>query len=66
MIDPDSPKTEWIKVLTMLCKDKKHRIELGQNLHDRTKEMFDGRKNCQARYDLYMQAIKDTGHKLDD
>ena len=66
LIDPDSPKSEWVKVLTKLCKDKKHRIELGRNLHERTKDLFDGRKQSQARYDLYLAAIKDTGYKLDD
>ena len=66
LIDPDAPKSEWVKILTKLCKDKKHRIELGQNLHDRTKDLFDGRKQSQMRYNLYMQAIKDTGHKISD
>mgnify|MGYP003152900620 FL=1 len=66
LIDPDAPKTEWVKVLSKLCKDKKHRIELGQNLNERTKDLFDGRKQTQARYDLYVAAIRDTGHKLDD
>ena len=66
LLDPDAPKSEWVKILTKLCKDKKHRMELGQNLHDRTKDLFDGRKNSQLRYDLYMQAIKDTGHKISD
>jgi hypothetical protein len=55
-----------VKILTKLCKDKKHRIELGQNLHDRTKDLYDGRKQSQLRYDLYVQAIKDTGYKLDE
>ncbi len=66
LIDVDAPKSEWVKVLSKLCKDKKHRIELGRNLHDRTKDLFDGRKQCQLRYDLYMQAIKGTGYKLQD
>jgi glycosyltransferase involved in cell wall biosynthesis len=66
LIDPDAPKSEWVKILTKLCKDKKHRIELGQNLHDRTKDLYDGRKQSQLRYDLYVQAIKDTGYKLDE
>ena len=60
LIDPDAPKSEWVRVLTKLCKDKKHRIELGQNLNDRTKELFDGRKQVHQRYALYEQAIRDT------
>ena len=66
LIDHDAPRSEWVKILSKLCKDKKHRIELGQNLHDRTKDLFDGRKQSKLRYDLYVQAIRDTGHKLDD
>ena len=66
LLDPSAPKSEWVKVLSKLCKDKKHRIELGQNLHDRTKDLFDGRKSASLRYDLYMQAIRDTGHKISD
>ena len=66
LIDHDAPRTEWVKVLSKLCKDKKHRIELGKNLHDRTKDLFDGRKQTHARYDLYLKAIEDTGYKLND
>ena len=66
LIDPDAPKSEWHKILSKLCKDKNHRIEMGQNLHDRTKDLYDGRKQSQHRYDLYMRAMQDLGHKLDD
>jgi len=66
LIDPDAPRTEWVKILSKLCKDKKHRIELGKNLHDRTKDLFNGRKNSQQRYALYMRAMQDTGYKLND
>lgn len=65
LLDPEAPKTEWIKVLTKLIKDKKHREELGNNLHERTKDLFDGRKSATLRYDLYMKAFKDTGFKYD-
>jgi len=66
LIDPGAPKSEWIRIITKLCKDKKHRIELGQNLHDRTKDLFDGRKVAPQRYDLYLRAMQDLGHKLSD
>jgi len=66
LIDPDAPKSEWVRILSKLCKDKKHRIELGNNLHEATKDLFDGRKQVQMRYDLYVRAIQDTGHKLSD
>ncbi len=66
LIEPGAPRTEWVRVLSKLCKDKKHRIELGLNLHDKTKDLFDGRKQTLARFNLYEAAIRDTGHKLDD
>ncbi len=66
LIDADAPKTEWVKILSKLCKDKKHRIELGRNLHAHTKDLFNGRKQSQLRYNLYVQAITDTNHKLKD
>lgn len=66
LLDPDAPKSEWTKVLSKLVKDKNHRQELGKNLQDRTKDLYDGRKQAHARYDLYMQAMKDLQFKLDD
>jgi len=64
LIDPDAPKSEWTRVLTKLCKDKKHRIELGKNLNEQTKDRYDGRKQSQQRYDLYMRAMQDLEHKI--
>jgi len=66
LLDPGAPRTEWVRILSKLCKDKKHRIELGLNLHKRTKDLFDGRKQTKLRYDLYLRAMQDTGHKLND
>lgn len=65
LIDPDAPTTEWVRILTKVVKDKKHRIELGNNLHEATKDLFDGRKTIKGRYDLYMKAMETTGFKLD-
>ena len=64
LIDPDAPTTEWVRILTKVVKDKKHRIELGNNLHEATKDLFDGRKTIKGRYDLYMKAMEATGFKL--
>ncbi len=66
LLDPDAPKSEWVKVLSKLCKDKNHRIELGKNLHDRTKDLYDGRKQSLQRFNLYEAAMRDTGYKLSD
>lgn len=64
LIDPNAPKTEWVRILSKLVKDPKHRIELGNNLYEKTKDLYDGRKNSRARYDLYLRAMKDIGWKL--
>ena len=66
LLDPDAPKSEWVKILTKLIKDKKHRQELGNNLKERTKELYDGRKNCLVRYETYLQAMQSIGHKISD
>tara|TARA_R110000851_G_scaffold229758_1_gene382462 strand:+ start:20041 stop:21132 length:1092 start_codon:yes stop_codon:yes gene_type:complete len=64
LLDPDAPKSEWVRILSKLVKDKKHRLELGNNLKEKTKELFDGRKNAPLRYEVYMKAMQDTGHKI--
>jgi glycosyltransferase involved in cell wall biosynthesis len=64
LIDPDAPKTEWVRILSKLCKDKEHRKELGENLHSLTKDIFDGRKGAKMRYDLYQRAFQDLGYKI--
>jgi glycosyltransferase involved in cell wall biosynthesis len=64
LIDPDAPKTEWVRILSKLVKDKNHRIELGENLHSITEKLFNARTRANDRYDLYMRAMQDLGHKL--
>ena len=64
LIDPDAPKTEWVRVLTKLCKDREHREELGNNLHDITEKLFNARTQCVNRYNLYLRAMQDLGYKL--
>lgn len=64
LIEPDAPKTEWVRILSKLVKDPKHRIELGNNLHESTKDLFDGAKNAKERYNLYLRAFQDTGYQI--
>jgi len=64
LIDPDAPKTEWVRILTKLCKDKNHREELGRNLHAVTEQLFNCRTQVVNRYNLYIRAMQDIGHKL--
>ena len=63
LIDPDAPKTEWTRILTKVIKDKKHRIELGENLHAITEQKFNARTQVQYRLDLYAKAFQDLGYK---
>ena len=60
LLDPGASKLEWVRILTKL------RIELGRNLHDRTKHLYDGRAQVVERYKLYLQAMQDLGHKIKD
>ena len=62
LIDPNAPKSEWVKVLTRLAKDKKHREELGENLHSITEELFDLNKVAKNRIDLYDHCF--TGEEI--
>ena len=61
LIEPDAPKAEWVKVLTKVIKDKKHRESLGNNLHEVTEEYFDLNKVIALRVDLYKNAFKLCG-----
>lgn len=58
LIDPDAPKTEWVRILTKLAKDKKHRLELGYNLHEATKDRFDAVKMAENRLKVYKEAFQ--------
>lgn len=64
LIDPDAPKTEWIRILSRLCKDRKHRIELGKNLYDKVIDKYDARKNSIIRLELYFKAFQDLNYQL--
>jgi len=57
LIDPAKGKTEWIKVLTKVGKDKKHREEMGENLYKITEENFDMNKVVGQRLDLYKELM---------
>lgn len=66
LIDPDAPKSEWVRILTKVCKDKKHREEMGENLHKITEQLFNANKVIGFRLAIYERAFKDLGYKLDD
>ena len=61
LIDPDAPKTEWVRLLAKLAKDHKLRKEMGENLHAITEEMFDINKVIHHRLEIYEQSFKALG-----
>jgi len=62
LIEPGAPKTEWVKVLSKLIKDKNHRKELGENLHEITERMFDTNKVAHHRINIYEECFKALGY----
>ena len=66
LIPPDAPKSEWVKALTKLAKNKDLREEMGRTLKEKTDKMFDLNKVVHMRLDLYeesMKLIKDRDEK---
>lgn len=61
LLDPDAPKSEWARILSKVCKDHKHREEIGRNLKAVTDELFDLNKVVGQRLDIYEQAFKMVG-----
>jgi glycosyltransferase involved in cell wall biosynthesis len=58
LISPDNPRSEWMKCLTKVIKDKKHREEMGRNLKEITDKYFDINKNVKGRIDLYREILQ--------
>lgn len=57
LIDPSNPRGEWVRILTRLAKDKKHRLEMGENLKKITDEQFDLNKVVGQRLDIYREVM---------
>jgi len=58
LIDPDAPKTEWVRLISKVATDHKLRREMGENLHAITEEMFDTNKVVKFRLNIYKQAFE--------
>ena len=58
LISPSAPKSEWVRILTKVVKDRKHRIEMGENLHKITEQLFDLNKVARGRLDLIKEVFK--------
>ena len=61
LIPVDAPRSEWVRVLTKVIKNKKHREEMGRNLHQVTEEMFNLNRVVGERIAMYDQIFADLG-----
>lgn len=61
LIPPDAPKSEWVKALTKLIKDKDLRLQMGENLYKQTEELFNLKKVVRRRLDIYNECFKTMG-----
>jgi len=59
LISKDNPTGEWVKYLSRLIKDKKHREEVGQNLRKIVNERFDINKHIHTRLELYQKLLNE-------
>ena len=58
LIPVENSSSDWKRVLVKLCKDKKHREELGRNLHKSVIDRYDINKVISERVDLYDEVFK--------
>ena len=63
LLDPKASKSDWVKILTKVIKDKKHRDQMGANLHEITEEYFDLNKVIDLRLQLYRDTFEALGRK---
>jgi glycosyltransferase involved in cell wall biosynthesis len=58
LIDHDAPKTEWVRILTKIAKERDHREEMGRRLYKLTEENFDLNKVAINRLKIYEQLLR--------
>jgi len=66
LIDPDSPRSAWVKTLTKVIKDHIHRELLGETLHEVTEQLFDLNKMVTNRLVLYNECFEMLSKKKSD
>ena len=57
LIPADNPRSEWVRALTRLCKDKALSKQMGQNLKKVTDEYYDINNVVGGRLELYKQVM---------
>ena len=65
LISPSNPRSEWSRILNKVCRDHKHRKEMGQNLKKIVDEHFDINKNVGGRIDLYLRILEIKGEVME-
>jgi len=58
LIDPDAPRSEWVRILSKCIKNPKHVETMGRNLRQITDEYFDINKVVKHRLELYQECFK--------
>lgn len=58
LIDPDAPRSEWVRILTKCIKNPKHVEVMGRNLRQVTDEYFDINKVVKHRMELYQECFR--------
>lgn len=58
LISKDNPRSEWVRYLSKVIKDRKHRQEIGENLKQIVDAQYDINKIVDQRLQLYRDIIK--------
>lgn len=63
LIDPDAPKSEWVRVLALLVRNRELRERIGNNLYEVGKEFFDLNKVVGQRLEIYEHCFENGDQK---
>jgi len=66
LLPPENDVKRWSGTLMKLCKDRKHREEIGQNLKTLVDERFDINKHVGDRLTLYTEVMKYKEEAIND
>lgn len=58
LLPPKATRTQWVRILSKVIKEKKHREDMGKNLHMITEQYFDINKVVVNRLSLYEECFK--------
>lgn len=58
LIEPDAPKTEWVRILTQVAKNRELREGMGEELHKITEQNFNLNETVKFRFELYKKLLQ--------